>query len=65
MKKNLSTRLFVFPLLGLGGLLLATSCATVGSTTKTVPAGTASAPAYYNGNNEPVASGAYVYAEEN
>jgi hypothetical protein len=45
-------------------LLLATSCATVNTTNKTA-AGPATAPVYYTGNNEPAASGMFVYAEEN
>jgi hypothetical protein len=65
MKKILSKRLFVFPLWGLGGLLLATSCATVGTTTKTTTTSVASAPVYYTGNDEPAASGIFVYSEGN
>jgi hypothetical protein len=42
-------------------LLLATSCATVGTTTKT----SAIAPVYYDGNDEPAASAVFVYADEN
>jgi hypothetical protein len=45
-------------------LLLATSCAIVGSTTKTA-AGAATAPVYYTGHDEPAASGMFVYAGEN
>jgi hypothetical protein len=46
-------------------LLLATSCATVGTTKKTLTAEDVGAPVYYNGNDEPAASGAYVYSGEN
>jgi hypothetical protein len=46
-------------------LLLATSCATVGTTSKTANTSMASAPVYYTGNDEPAASGRFVYAEEN
>jgi hypothetical protein len=45
-------------------LLLATSCATISTTSKT-PTGATTAPVYYNGNDEPVASGMFVYAKEN
>jgi hypothetical protein len=45
-------------------LLLATSCATIGTTNKTAT-GTATAPVYYTGKDEPAASGAYVYSGEN
>jgi uncharacterized protein YceK len=45
-------------------LLLATGCATVGTTNKTAT-GTATAPVYYTGNDEPAASGVFVYADEN
>jgi hypothetical protein len=65
MKKILSKRLFVFPLWGLGGLLLATSCATVGATTKTANTSVSSAPVYYTGKDEPAASGVFMYAGEN
>jgi hypothetical protein len=64
MKKKLSKRLFVFPLWGLGGLLLATSCATISTTNKTAT-GVATAPVYYTGNNEPAASGMFVYSGKN
>jgi hypothetical protein len=64
MKKILSKRLFVFPLWGLGGLLLATSCATISTTNKTA-AGAATAPVYYTGKDEPAASGIYIYSGEN
>jgi uncharacterized protein YceK len=46
-------------------LLLATSCATVGTTTKTATTNVASAPVYYTGKDEPAASGMFVYADEN
>jgi hypothetical protein len=65
MKKILSKRLFVFLLWGLGGLLLATSCATTGATKKTLTAEDVGAPVYYTGNDEPAASGAFIYAEDN
>jgi hypothetical protein len=45
-------------------LLLATSCATIGTTNKTA-AGVATAPVYYTGNDELAASGVFVYADEN
>jgi hypothetical protein len=45
-------------------LLLATSCATVGTTNKTAT-DAATAPVYYTGNEEPAASGVFVYAKEN
>jgi hypothetical protein len=51
---------FLFLLL----LLLATSCATVGTTNKTAT-GAATAPVYYTGKDEPAASGMFVYAGEN
>jgi hypothetical protein len=65
MKKILSKRLFVFPLWGLGSLLLATSCATIGTTKKTLTAEDVGAPVYYDGNDKPAASGAFVYSGEN
>jgi hypothetical protein len=43
-------------------LLLATSCATVGTTKKTLTAEDVGAPVYYDGNDKPAASGAYVYS---
>jgi hypothetical protein len=46
-------------------LLLATSCATTGATKKTLTAEDVGAPVYYDGNDEPVASGMFVYLEEN
>jgi uncharacterized protein YceK len=46
-------------------LLLATSCATVGTTTKTATTSVANVPVYYTGNNEPAASGRLTYADEN
>jgi hypothetical protein len=52
---------FLFLLL----LLLATSCATVGATTKTTNTSVANVPVYYTGNDEPVASGMFVYSGEN
>jgi hypothetical protein len=45
-------------------LLLATSCATVGTTNKTT-AGVATSPVYYTGNDEPAASSMFVYSENN
>jgi hypothetical protein len=44
--------------------LLATSYATISTTNKTAT-GAATAPVYYTGNEEPAASGAFVYSEEN
>jgi hypothetical protein len=64
MKKKLSKRLFVFPLWALGGLLLAAGCATTGATKKTLTAEDVGAPLYYTGNDEPAASGAFVYSED-
>jgi hypothetical protein len=46
-------------------LLLATSCAIVGSTTKTASADAQQPPVYYTGKDAPAASGVFVYAEDN
>jgi hypothetical protein len=43
-------------------LLLATSCATTSATKKTLTAEDVGAPVYYDGNDKPAASGAYVYS---
>jgi hypothetical protein len=43
-------------------LILATSCATIGTTKKTLTAEDVGAPVYYDGNDMPAASGAYVYS---
>jgi hypothetical protein len=61
LKKLIMKKISLFFLL----LLWATSCATVGVTNKTATTGAASAPVYYDGNNKPVASGMFVYADEN